>query len=41
MYQFIIRRLLLMIPVLIGVSGIVFVLMRVIPGDIAELLAGG
>lgn len=40
MYQFIIRRLLLMIPVLIGVSGIVFVLMRVIPGDIAELLAG-
>jgi peptide/nickel transport system permease protein len=29
-----------MIPVLIGVSVIVFVLMRVIPGDIALLLAG-
>jgi len=38
--HFIIRRLLLMIPVLIGVSVIVFVLMRVIPGDIALLLAG-
>ena len=40
MGHFIIRRLLLMIPVLIGVSVIVFVLMRVIPGDIALLLAG-
>lgn len=40
MGNFIIRRLLLMIPVLIGVSVIVFVLMRVIPGDIAVLLAG-
>jgi len=29
-----------MIPVLLGVSLIVFVLMRVIPGDIAQLLAG-
>jgi peptide/nickel transport system permease protein len=38
--QFIVRRLLLMIPVLIGVSGIVFVLMRVVPGDIAQLIAG-
>ena len=40
MAQFVIRRLLLMIPVLLGVSVIVFVLMRVIPGDIAQLLAG-
>ena len=40
MGHFIIRRLLLMIPVLIGVSVIVFMLMRVIPGDIALLLAG-
>jgi peptide/nickel transport system permease protein len=38
--HFIIRRLLMMIPVLIGVSMTVFVLMRVIPGDIALLLAG-
>ncbi len=34
MTQYIIRRLLLMIPVLIGVSVLVFVLARILPGDV-------
>lgn len=38
--RYIVRRLLLMIPVLIGVSVIVFSLVRLIPGDPAELLLG-
>jgi peptide/nickel transport system permease protein/oligopeptide transport system permease protein len=38
--RYIIRRLLLMIPVLMGVSVIVFSLVRLIPGDPAELLLG-
>jgi peptide/nickel transport system permease protein len=38
--RYIIRRLLLMIPVLMGVSLIVFSLVRLIPGDPAELLLG-
>jgi ABC-type dipeptide/oligopeptide/nickel transport system permease component len=38
--QYIIRRLLLMVPVLMGVSVIVFSLVRLIPGDPAELLLG-
>jgi ABC-type dipeptide/oligopeptide/nickel transport system permease component len=38
--RYIIRRLLLVIPVLIGVSVIVFSLVRLIPGDPAELLLG-
>lgn len=38
--RYIIRRLLLMLPVLIGVSMIVFSLVRLMPGDPAELLLG-
>jgi peptide/nickel transport system permease protein len=38
--RYIFRRLLLLIPVLIGVSVIVFSLVRLIPGDPAELLLG-
>lgn len=38
--NYIIRRLLLMVPVFIGVSVIVFSLVRLIPGDPAELLLG-
>lgn len=34
MTQYIIRRLLLMIPVLIGVSVVVFVVARILPGDV-------
>src|SRR5215475_4016765 len=37
MHRYILRRLLLMIPTLLGVAVIVFLLMRVIPGDIVEM----
>jgi ABC-type dipeptide/oligopeptide/nickel transport system permease component len=40
LYQYIIRRLLLTIPVIIGVSIIVFGLIRLLPGDPAQALAG-
>lgn len=40
MYQYIMRRLLLTIPVVIGVSLIVFSLIRLLPGDPARALAG-
>ncbi len=40
MGRFIIRRLILMIPVLIGVSIISFLILHLAPGDPAELLAG-
>lgn len=39
MTEYIIRRLLLMIPTLLVVSLIVFTIMRVIPGDVAALIA--
>jgi ABC-type dipeptide/oligopeptide/nickel transport system permease component len=38
--QYIIRRLLIMIPVLFGISLIIFTIVRVIPGDPAVVLAG-
>jgi peptide/nickel transport system permease protein len=42
MYQYTIKRILLMIPTLLGAAILVFFLMRLIPGDICELrLAGG
>ncbi len=37
MYRYIVRRLLLMIPTLLGVAILIFVLMRVVPGDIVQL----
>ena len=40
MVAYIIRRLLLVIPVLLGVSFIVFLAVRFIPGDPAEILLG-
>ena len=40
MHQYILRRLLLLIPILLGVSLVVFTLIRLIPGD-ATLLAIG
>ena len=40
MYQYILRRLLLTIPVVIGVSVIVFGIIRLLPGDPARALAG-
>lgn len=41
MIQYTIRRLLMMIPTLLAVSILVFVIMRVIPGDVALLMLGG
>jgi len=35
------KRLLLMIPTLFGVAAVVFVIMRVIPGDVTLLILGG
>ncbi|WP_096202865.1 nickel ABC transporter permease [Bacillus sp. FJAT-45350] len=40
MFTFIIRRLLQTIPVLIGVTILVFMLMHLIPGDPAQIIAG-
>ncbi len=35
------KRLLLIVPTLIGVAAVVFVIMRIIPGDVALLILGG
>ncbi|WLD58119.1 ABC transporter permease [Salinispirillum sp. LH 10-3-1] len=40
MFQFIVRRLLQTIPVVIGVTVLVFSLMHLIPGDPAQIIAG-
>jgi len=41
MARYIIKRLLLMIPTLLGVAVIIFFLMRVVPGDVVELRFAG
>jgi peptide/nickel transport system permease protein len=43
MWQYALKRVLLMVPTLVGVAVLVFVLMRVIPGDIVEVrfIGGG
>jgi len=41
MLGYIIRRILLMIPTLIGAGLLVFMLMRMIPGDVCEIRLGG
>jgi peptide/nickel transport system permease protein len=42
MWQYIVKRLLLMIPTLIGAAILIFFLLRLIPGDVCELkMAGG
>jgi peptide/nickel transport system permease protein len=38
MRSYVVRRLLLFVPALIGASLLIFVLMRLVPGDIAEIL---
>lgn len=40
MYKYILRRLLLLIPVLLGVSFLVFTIMSLTPGDPAQLILG-
>jgi peptide/nickel transport system permease protein len=41
MHRYIFKRLLLMIPTLLGVAALVFLLLRVLPGDIVELKYSG
>src|SRR5712692_10187936 len=41
MWQYIGKRLLLMIPTLVGAALVIFLLMNIIPGDIALLIIGG
>ena len=41
MRTYILKRLLLVIPTLLGVAVIVFLIMRVIPGDVALMILGG
>ena len=38
MSAYVVRRILLFIPALVGASMLIFVLMRIVPGDIAEIL---
>jgi len=41
MRTYLTKRLLLMIPTLLGVAAVVFIIMRVIPGDVTLLILGG
>ena len=41
MRTYIAKRLLLIVPTLLGTAALVFVIMRVIPGDVALLILGG
>ena len=41
MYKYIVKRVLLMIPTLIGAAVLVFFLLRLIPGDVCELRLAG
>lgn len=41
MYRYLLKRLLLMIPTLLGVAVLIFLLLRVVPGDIVELKYAG
>ena len=40
MAKFVARRLIYLIPTLVGISLIIFVLMRVVPGDVAAIMLG-
>lgn len=41
MWQYILKRLLLMIPTVIGAAFLIFFLLRALPGDVCELREGG
>jgi len=41
MLQYLLKRLLLMIPTILGVAVVIFVLMRMLPGDIVEVRLAG
>lgn len=40
MQKYLLRRLALMIPTLVGLSIVVFVMVRIVPGDVVDLLSG-
>ncbi|MCG8693337.1 MAG: ABC transporter permease, partial [Minwuiales bacterium] len=41
MYKYIVNRLLLMIPTLLGAAVLVFLVMRLVPGDVCEIRFAG
>ncbi|MBI3327049.1 MAG: ABC transporter permease [Nitrospinae bacterium] len=41
MHTYLMRRLLMLIPILLGVSFIVFIIMRMVPGDVATMILMG
>ena len=41
MWQYIVKRVLLMIPTLLGAALLVFLIMNIVPGDIALMIIGG
>lgn len=41
MWQYIVKRLLLMIPTVVGAAFLIFFLLRLLPGDVCELKLGG
>jgi len=41
MWKYVLKRFLLMIPTLIGVAVLIFILVRVVPGDVVELRMAG
>jgi len=41
MWKYLVKRFLLMFPTLLGVAVLIFVLMRIVPGDIVELRLAG
>ena len=40
MFKYILRRILILIPTLIGMSLLIFVMMRLLPGDIVDAMVG-
>ena len=41
MYKYVVKRLLLLIPTLLGAAILVFLLLRAVPGDVCQLRLGG
>ena len=41
MYQYIVKRMLLMIPTLFGAALLVFFMLRLLPGDVCEVRLAG
>ena len=41
MKEYILKRLLLFVPTLVGTALVIFILLRVLPGDVAEIILSG